>query len=53
MIPPVASPAPIAEPEPVAVAASRGEPEREPELSAHEEEELPELPPHESSSATT
>ena len=59
-IPPVNSPAqkpastPEPEPEPVAVAAA-AEPEPEPELElpAHEEEELPELPSHESESTTS
>jgi hypothetical protein len=49
---PAVAPAP-AVPEPVAVVAVRPEPEPELELPAHEEEELPELPPHESTSATT
>ena len=46
---PVVAPAP-AEPARVATAVAS---EPEPELPAHEEVELPELPPHESSSATT
>ena len=49
------TPPPAAEtppPEPVAVTA-RDEDNEEPELPPHEEEELPELPPHESSTSTT
>jgi hypothetical protein len=50
-IPPMAAPKP-AEAAPVAPAAPT-EPEPETELPAHDQEELPELPPHESSAPTT
>jgi hypothetical protein len=50
-IPPVPSPTPPPTPEPVAVAVTKEEPAaEEPELPAPEE--LPELPPHESSPST-
>lgn len=47
-IPPVAPP-----PQPAPVTAPPAAVVEEPELPAHEEEELPELPPHESTSDTT
>lgn len=49
-IPPVVAPKP-ASPEPAPLAKSAPEPE--PELPPHEEEELPELPSHESTTTTT
>jgi hypothetical protein len=52
MIPPVPAPKP-AEPEPVQRAVVESAKEQEPELAAHEEQELPELPPHESTTPTT
>jgi hypothetical protein len=45
-IPPMAAPKPAAPP-------SKADPEPEPELPAHAEESLPELPPHESGTPTT
>ena len=40
-------------PKPAEPVAAKAEPEPEPELPAHDEEELPELPPHESTTPTT
>jgi hypothetical protein len=55
LAPPVRRIPPIATPKPAEAAPAEAtpQPRPEPELPAHDEEELPELPPHESSAPTT